>query len=128
MNGFLKADKKGSIVNIASVASFKGFANGEWAHRIRVVTRIVLIGLARCCLHCLKVSNFTFRHGLIGLTKNTAAFYRLKGIRCNAICAGAMQTNIGSNLANGFNMDGMMLMKQTCECSDSFRLDPDADT
>lgn len=28
------------------------------------------------------------KHGLIGLTKNTAAFYRLKGIRCNAICAG----------------------------------------
>lgn len=29
VNGFLKDQKKGSIVNIASVASFKGFANGE---------------------------------------------------------------------------------------------------
>lgn len=28
VNGFLKAEKKGAIVNIASVASFKGFANG----------------------------------------------------------------------------------------------------
>lgn len=28
VNGFLKSDKKGAIVNIASVASFKGFANG----------------------------------------------------------------------------------------------------
>lgn len=29
VNGFLKDNKKGSIVNIASVASFKGFANGR---------------------------------------------------------------------------------------------------
>lgn len=28
VNGFLKSNKKGAIVNIASVASFKGFANG----------------------------------------------------------------------------------------------------
>lgn len=50
------------------------------------------------------------------MTKNTAAFYRLKGIRCNAIAAGAMQTNIGNGLANGdFNMEGMMVMKKTCK-------------
>lgn len=28
VNGFLKSEKKGAIVNIASVAGFKGFANG----------------------------------------------------------------------------------------------------
>ncbi|KAI5370847.1 putative short-chain dehydrogenase/reductase SDR, NAD(P)-binding domain superfamily [Septoria linicola] len=88
VNGFLKDNKKGSIVNIASVASFKGFANGA--------------------------AYTASKAGLIGLTKNTAAFYRLKGIRCNAIAAGAMQTNIGNSLANGdFNMDGMMVMKKT---------------
>lgn len=88
VNGFLRDNKKGSIVNIASVASFKGFANGA--------------------------AYTASKAGLIGLTKNTAAFYRLKGIRCNAIAAGAMQTNIGNDLAGGnFNMEGMMLMKKT---------------
>ena len=56
------------------------------------------------------------KHGLIGLTKNTAAFYRLKGIRCNAIAAGAMQTNIASSLANGVNQAGMDLSLGHCEC------------
>lgn len=56
------------------------------------------------------------KHGLIGLTRNTAAYYRLKGIRCNAIAAGAMITNIGNVLASGdFNMDGMQLMKKACK-------------
>ena len=34
------------------------------------------------------------KHGLIGLTENTAYRYALEGIRCNAIAAGAVQTNI----------------------------------
>jgi NAD(P)-dependent dehydrogenase (short-subunit alcohol dehydrogenase family) len=34
------------------------------------------------------------KHGLIGLTENTAWRYALEGIRCNAIAAGAVQTNI----------------------------------
>ncbi|PPJ50193.1 hypothetical protein CBER1_05217 [Cercospora berteroae] len=88
VNAFQRDSKKGSIVNIASVASFKGFANGA--------------------------AYTASKAGLIGLTKNTAAFYRLKGIRCNAIAAGAMQTNIGNQLANGdFNMEGMNVMKKT---------------
>jgi len=36
--------------------------------------------------------------GLIGLMKNTGAFYGSKGIRCNAIMAGAMDTNISDSL------------------------------
>ncbi|CAK4031683.1 Bacilysin biosynthesis oxidoreductase [Lecanosticta acicola] len=87
VNKFLKNEKKGSIVNIASVASFRGFANGA-AYTIS-------------------------KHGLIGLTRNTAAFYRLKGIRCNAIQAGAMPTNIGAHLANGINQEGMGIMQKT---------------
>lgn len=90
VNGMLKAGKKGSIVNIASVASFKGFANGA--------------------------AYTASKAGLIGLTKNTAAFYRSKQIRCNAIAAGAMQTNIGKSLATGdFNHEGMALMQKACE-------------
>ncbi|KAK4508170.1 hypothetical protein PRZ48_001908 [Zasmidium cellare] len=88
VNGFLKSNKKGAILNMASVASFKGFANG--------------------------VAYTASKHALIGLTRSTAAYYRLKGIRCNAIAAGAMKTNIGNVLSNGdFNMEGMQLMKKT---------------
>lgn len=62
VNSMLKAQVKGAIVNIASIAAFRGFAAG--------------------------IAYTTSKHGLIGLTKSTAAFYRSKGIRCNAICAG----------------------------------------
>jgi NAD(P)-dependent dehydrogenase (short-subunit alcohol dehydrogenase family) len=34
------------------------------------------------------------KHGLIGLTRNTAFVYTQEGIRCNAIAAGAVETNI----------------------------------
>ena len=37
----------------------------------------------------------TSKHGLVGLTKNTAWTYADKGIRCNAICPGAVDTAIG---------------------------------
>lgn len=53
------------------------------------------------------------KHALIGLTKSTAAFYRLKGIRCNAIAAGGMETNIQTNLANGYNEEGMAIMMKS---------------
>jgi NAD(P)-dependent dehydrogenase (short-subunit alcohol dehydrogenase family) len=35
------------------------------------------------------------KHGLIGLTRNIAAFYGSKGIRCNAMVLGGVNTNIG---------------------------------
>lgn len=38
------------------------------------------------------------KHALIGLTKHTAAFYGSKGIRCNAMALGAVETNIGYGL------------------------------
>ena len=60
---------KGSIVNISSVAGVRGFTAGT-AYTIS-------------------------KHGLLGLTKNTAAFYGPRsGIRCNAVLAGGMRTNI----------------------------------
>lgn len=35
------------------------------------------------------------KHGLIGLTQNVAALYGAKGIRCNAMALGGVNTNIG---------------------------------
>ncbi|HHU22882.1 MAG TPA: glucose 1-dehydrogenase [Clostridiales bacterium] len=36
------------------------------------------------------------KHGLIGLTKNTAYMYSSKNIRCNAICPGSIKTEVAS--------------------------------
>jgi len=55
------------------------------------------------------------KHGILGLTRNTAAFYHKKGIRCNAIQAGAMNTNIGSSMAAGVNQQGMELSMKLFE-------------
>lgn len=38
------------------------------------------------------------KHALVGLTKNTAWMYGKRGIRCNAIAAGAVQTNISQSV------------------------------
>jgi NAD(P)-dependent dehydrogenase (short-subunit alcohol dehydrogenase family) len=46
------------------------------------------------------------KHGLQGLSKNTAAFYRDKGIRCNLVMPGGMQTNITTAFAQGINQAG----------------------
>ncbi|WP_138416261.1 SDR family oxidoreductase [Aquibacillus sediminis] len=46
------------------------------------------------------VSYVASKHAVIGLTKNTAYMYAKKGIRCNAIAPGAVETNIGSSMTN----------------------------
>jgi NAD(P)-dependent dehydrogenase (short-subunit alcohol dehydrogenase family) len=38
------------------------------------------------------------KHGLIGLTRNTAFVYGPEGVRCNAIAAGAVDTNIMASI------------------------------
>jgi NAD(P)-dependent dehydrogenase (short-subunit alcohol dehydrogenase family) len=58
----------GSIINIASTASIHGGAAGA-AYTVS-------------------------KHGLVGLTRNTAWMYAKRGIRCNAICPGVTMTNI----------------------------------
>lgn len=62
----------GSIINTASVAGLSGAAAG--------------------------VAYTTSKHGLIGLTKNTAWLYAQRGIRCNAICPGGVETNIMASI------------------------------
>jgi NAD(P)-dependent dehydrogenase (short-subunit alcohol dehydrogenase family) len=62
----------GSIVNIASTAAIEGGAAGA--------------------------AYTTSKHGLVGLTRNTAWMYAKQGIRCNAICPGGTRTNIAESM------------------------------
>lgn len=62
----------GSIVNVASTAGLHGGAAGT-AYTVS-------------------------KHALVGLTRSTAWMYAQRGIRCNAIAAGATQTNIAESM------------------------------
>lgn len=75
---------KGSIINIASIAGTQGCRGG-----------------------CAYVSS---KHAVVGLTKNTAYMYAKKGIRCNAICPGPIDTNIFESAENaGVDQEGMKI-------------------
>ncbi len=62
----------GSIVNVASVGAITDTVAG--------------------------VSYTVSKHGVLGLTRNTAYLYAQKGVRCNAILPGAVQTNIQASM------------------------------
>lgn len=71
----------GVIINIASIGGLKG-------------------GIAGATYTASK-------HAVVGLTKNTAYMYELKNIRCNAICPGAVKTEIASSeFMQKINMEG----------------------
>lgn len=50
------------------------------------------------------------KHAVIGLTKNVGFQYAMKGIRCNAIATGGVDTNIGTSMSepNEFGMERVM--------------------
>ncbi len=74
----------GIIVNIASIGGLKG-------------------GIAGAVYTASK-------HAVVGLTKNTGYMYAKKNIRCNAICPGAIKTEIGqSEFMKKINMNGAQL-------------------
>lgn len=68
----MKAHDGGSIINTASVAGVGGGAAGA-AYTVS-------------------------KHGVIGLMRNTAFRYAQEGIRCNAIVAGGVETNITNSV------------------------------
>jgi NAD(P)-dependent dehydrogenase (short-subunit alcohol dehydrogenase family) len=69
---FMLEQGSGSIINIASLSSFSGASAGA--------------------------AYTASKHALLGLTRNTAWRYAKNGIRCNAICPGAVQTNIQESM------------------------------
>jgi NAD(P)-dependent dehydrogenase (short-subunit alcohol dehydrogenase family) len=70
--GPMRKQGGGSIVNIASLSSFSGASAGA--------------------------AYTASKHALLGLTRNTAWRYAKEGIRCNAICPGAVKTNIEESM------------------------------
>lgn len=65
-------ESKGSIVNVASEAGIRGAAAGA----IYTMSK----------------------HAVVGLTRNTAYMYGRQGVRCNAMCPGGVETNIGQSM------------------------------
>jgi NAD(P)-dependent dehydrogenase (short-subunit alcohol dehydrogenase family) len=70
------AAKKGSIVNVASEASLRAGTSGA--------------------------AYTSSKHGLLGLTRSTAVFYADQGVRCNALCPGAVLTGIDATSRSEF--------------------------
>jgi len=48
------------------------------------------------------------KHAVVGLTRNTAYTYGKQGVRCNAVCPGGVNTNIGQSMPQEkLNMAGL---------------------
>ena len=74
---------RGNIVNVASI----GGTNGARAGAAYTASK----------------------HALVGMTENTGCMYAHEGIRCNAICPGGVETEIGGSMmsGSGINQFGM---------------------
>ena len=72
----MQAAGSGAIVNVASEAGLRAGAAGT--------------------------AYTASKHGVIGLTRSTALFYKGAGIRCNAVLPGAVATNIEAPFASQF--------------------------
>jgi NAD(P)-dependent dehydrogenase (short-subunit alcohol dehydrogenase family) len=66
-------ERNGSIINVSSAAGLGGSGAGAAYH--------------------------ASKHGLIGLTRHIAFTYGPRGVRCNAICPGGVETGIGATAA-----------------------------
>ncbi|KAH7073466.1 hypothetical protein FB567DRAFT_439645 [Paraphoma chrysanthemicola] len=78
---FMKDQKSGSIVNVASKAGVSGASAG--------------------------IAYTASKHGLVGATKNVAWRFHQEGIRCNAVLPGGVATNIANSVEmNHFDSAG----------------------
>lgn len=88
---FLNNEIPGIIVNVSSVGGLFGARGGA--------------------------SYVASKHGLIGLTKNTASAYKDYGIRCNAIAPGGINTGISDTITVPHRIGAVALSKGTGEPS-----------
>jgi len=87
---YMKKQKKGTIVNVASKAGLSGGIAG--------------------------VAYTASKHGLLGATKNVAWRFHDDGIRCNAVCPGAVPTNIGQSInTKNFDVEGYAKIRPMVE-------------
>jgi NAD(P)-dependent dehydrogenase (short-subunit alcohol dehydrogenase family) len=70
----------GNLVNVASIAGLAGGRAGT-AYTIS-------------------------KHGVIGLTRSIAWMYAETGVSCNAVCPGAVVTNVGQSISSGVSESG----------------------
>lgn len=68
----VEQENGGNIINIASIGGLHGCRAG--------------------------VAYTASKYALVGLTQNTAFMYAKKNIRCNAVCPGGVETEVGVNL------------------------------
>ncbi|KAF2088719.1 short-chain dehydrogenase/reductase SDR [Saccharata proteae CBS 121410] len=83
---FLEQGGGGNIVNVGSASSTRGATAGA--------------------------AYTASKHGLLGLTRNTAANYMKKGVRCNIVLPGGMHTNIGVAMQQGVNEGGYDMLQK----------------
>lgn len=79
-------DRGGNIVNLASTAG--------------------VIGQAYCAAYCAS------KHALVGLTKAIALEYGRKGVRCNAVCPGQVDTGIIASFMPPEGASGSLISRQ----------------
>lgn len=112
-----QGDKVGGvIVNIGSVASQRGATAGICSVSFAWYCRCDGRGPSKTNhSHPLGAAYTASKHGLLGLTKNTAAYYADENIRCNILLPGGMRTNIGDQLKDmGVNQMGYGKMQKCC--------------
>ena len=78
---------RGAIVNVSSEAALRGSAAGA--------------------------AYTASKHGVLGLTRNSAVMYALKGIRVNTVAPGPVRTNITANFSSGFGIERLGPLMQT---------------
>ncbi|KKY13794.1 putative short chain dehydrogenase [Diplodia seriata] len=115
-----KAQRGCAIVNVAAAAAARGAAAGMSSIAPVLGAAVGAVGPGgsrhlyenldpETYAHMLFTKGAAYtaaKHGLVGLTKNTAAAYAKRGIRCNAVLPGAMETNLLSSVPADFNEEG----------------------
>ncbi|CAH0051850.1 unnamed protein product [Clonostachys solani] len=89
VNQFLAQEPQGgNIVNIGSIAGTKGYFAG--------------------------ITYTASKHALRGMTMNIASYYGKKGIRCNLVQPGGMDTELYKELEGNMEAEGLILLGGNC--------------